>query len=169
MILYPRRRFEWALATALIAVVLTGALKRIDGMADDTNRQAIMTLGSHFSAGIAMLQAEHRTNGKGALNTRGYPVASGGTVATDADCHEVWRLVMRDDGDVVARVNPGSDGNGSRCEFEPKLQTAEQGRVLYWPEGAVASMASVSGRSLSMTPGEHVYVDVGDERARVPW
>jgi hypothetical protein len=40
---------------------------------------------------------------------------------------------------------------------------------LYWPEGAVAYVASVSGRALTMTPGEHVYVDVGDEHAVLPW
>lgn len=169
MILFPRRRFEWAMTTALVAVVLTGTLRRIDGMADDTNRQALITLGAHFSAGIAMLQAEHRANGAGALNTLGYPVASRGAIATDADCREVWELVMREEEAVVARMNAGNDGNGSRCEFEPGLQTAAQGRVLYWPDGAVASVASVSGRALQMTPGEHVYVDVGEQRAIVPW
>ena len=167
MILYPRRFFEWAFATAVVAVVLTGTLRRVDVMADDS-RQAIITLGAHFSAGIAMLRADHRTNGTAVLNALGYPVASGGTIASDADCREVWRLVMRDEVDVVARVNADEDGNGHRCEFVPDAQTAEQGRVLYWPDDAGA-IASVSGRALETTPDAHVYVDVGEERTLLRW
>jgi hypothetical protein len=166
---FRRGRLEWAIAALLAMILLCIVLARVEGMSDDVNRQALVTMGAHFSAGVAMLQARQRAgSAKSELNALGYPVSTRGSVETAEDCREVWQRVMADAEEaVVARVV--TDGRGERCEFEPALQTTPQGRVLYWPDGAPARTAIVNGRPLRIAPGEHVFVDLEESEAIVPW
>jgi hypothetical protein len=166
---FRRRRLEWAIAAVLAMILLCIVLTRVDTVSDDVKRQALMTMGAHFSAGVAMLQARQRAaSAKVELNALGYPVSSRGSVETAEDCREVWERVMADAEEAVVVARAVSDGRGERCEFELALQTTPQGRVLYWPGGAPARTAMVNGRPLGIAPGEHVFVDLEESEAIVP-
>jgi len=149
-----------------LLVVLGIVLSRVDGVRQDTNRQAMKTVGVHFVAGIAMLQAENRARKSMNLNELGYPTGNDGRLSSHEDCQRVWSKVMQttiDEQHIAAVFVSDADGSGDRCEYllaEPDPANDAR-RLLYWPRGSGAGVVKVDNRLLEVELGQHVHVDMG--------
>ena len=150
---------------AIVLVLLLGAAAvRTQSIADRSQRQALLTAGAHFVAGIQMLQAESRLARSRKLNAVGYPTGRSGVLLDDADCDAIWRDSMQSGATtVVSRFVADGDGGGDRCEFSFVGAAADSSqRILYWPLGTAAATVALGGETIRVTRGTHVHVEGGD-------
>jgi len=162
----PRRsRFEILIAACVLAALLGAVLGRIPRLEDDTLRGRTASAASNFQAGLALLQAESRARGDAGLNSLGYPTGPSGTIASTNDCRSIWARVMADAGEIVkSHFIADVDGSGDRCEFVVAGQTgADPLRIVYWPAGSNAALATVAARTVHIGVGEHVFVALADD------
>ena len=159
-----RGRFELSVVTVALALMLGVALTRMAVLSDDSRRQALISAGAHFIAGIEILQAESRIVSRRKLNAAGYPTGLSGDLRDDADCAFIWEEVMQPGGTpLLSRFVVDADGGGDRCEylFVDDTATTPTG-IVYWPLGSGASAIALGRRKLRVTPGIHVHVELGE-------
>jgi len=159
-----RGRFELSVVTVALALMLGVALTRMAGLSDDSRRQALISAGAHFIAGIEMLQAESRIVSRRALNAAGYPTGLSGMLRDGADCEFIWDEVMQSGGNPqLSRFVVDADGGGDRCEYLFVGDTASTPTgIVYWPLGSAASTVALGRRKIPVTPGIHVHVELGE-------
>ena len=157
----PRRgRVEILIAGSVLAIVLGVVLTRVPRLEDSAERGRTATAASNFEAGLALLQADSRARGSAGLNSLGYPTGLSGSLGNATDCRSIWSRVMADgDETMKAHFVNDVDGSGDRCEFvvAPKSGGAAL-RIVYWPLGSNAALATVAGSAVHVGSGEHVFV-----------
>jgi len=160
----PRRgRLEILIAASVLAALLGAAVGRMPRLEDDALRGRSATAAANFEAGLSLQQAESRARGDAGLNALGYPTGASGTIASAADCRSIWSRVMVDGSATVnAHFVADADGSGDRCEFVVGGHAGAALRIVYWPLGSNAALATVAGRAVHVGAGEHVYVAEDD-------
>jgi hypothetical protein len=111
-----------------------------------------------------MLQAESRIVSRRELNAAGYPTGLSGVLRDGADCVYIWNEVMQPGGSpLLSRFVLDADGGGDRCEylFVDDTATTPTG-IVYWPLGSSASTVALGRRSIRVTRGIHVHVELGE-------
>jgi len=159
-----RGRLELFVVVVVLALLLSVVLTRSLVLSDDSHRQALISAGAHFIAGIEMLQAESRIESRRKLNAVGYPTGLSGVLRDGADCAFIWDEVMQPGGSpALSRFVVDADGGGDRCEylFVDDTATTPTG-IVYWPLGSGASTVALGRTKLRVTPGIHVHVELGE-------
>lgn len=159
-----RGRFELSVVAIAFALVLGVALTRMATLSDDSQRQALISAGAHFIAGIEILQAESRITTRRKLNAVGYPTGLAGVLRDGADCVFIWDEVMQPGANPLrSRFVADADGSGDRCEylFDDDPTTTPTG-IVYWPLGSGTSTVALGRTPIRVTRGSHVHIELGE-------
>lgn len=158
-----RGRHELFVVAVALVLLLGVVLNRSLVLSDDSHRQAVISGGAHFIAGIEMLQAESRIESRRKLNVAGYPTGLSGALRDGADCAFIWDEVMQPGGrPLLSRFVADADGGGDRCEYLFDDTVTTPTGIVYWPLGSGASTIALGRRKLRVTPGIHVHVELGE-------